>query len=323
MPDTPAPAPDNPHLAKAIASATATRHDGWTGECMAIFCETLAETAVVVDACQAARKSTNTAYELRRRNPWFAAAWDASLIIARHRLADTLLARSIEGNIELIWRDGQVVGERHVLDNRLGLAILKRLDKLAEKHELSQFPCGGRGPVPANKTPAPRSQPFDWEMMVSALRSGEPDQVAAALALVAPETHETHDPPFSSEAEDDDEGLDLSHRCWLDRENGEAKWMTSFPPPADFTGFENCDYGGSDTEYERECTPDEVAALEGDAARARDAERAEDEALRDAYFSMLREELVEAVDEPVDGLGDPLVEPEGDLAEDPADRVAP
>ncbi len=40
------------------------------------------------------------AYAARRRNPVFAAAWDAALTIARERLADTLLARSMEGNVE-------------------------------------------------------------------------------------------------------------------------------------------------------------------------------------------------------------------------------
>src|SRR3954471_8549665 len=108
------------------------RHDGWTGEKIATFCETLAETAVVAEACEAARMGISGAYAARRRNPVFSAAWDAALSIARERLADTLLARSMEGNIEQLYRDGEIVGERHLLDNRLGLAILRRLDRLAE-----------------------------------------------------------------------------------------------------------------------------------------------------------------------------------------------
>jgi hypothetical protein len=78
------------------------RHDGWTGEKMATFCETLAETAVVAEACDQAGMSPSGAYAARRRNPVFAAAWDAALTIARERLADTLLARSMEGNVEQI-----------------------------------------------------------------------------------------------------------------------------------------------------------------------------------------------------------------------------
>ena len=59
------------------------RHDGWTGERMATFCEKLAETAVVADACDAAGMGISGAYAARRRNPVFAAAWDAALSIAR------------------------------------------------------------------------------------------------------------------------------------------------------------------------------------------------------------------------------------------------
>jgi hypothetical protein len=46
-----------------------------------------------------------------------------------------------------------------------------------------------------------------------------------------------------------------------------------------------------DERYVRECTPEEVAILEADAARYRAAERAEEEALRDEWFALLRSEL--------------------------------
>ena len=98
---------------QATTALSTIRHDGWTGEKMATFCETLAETAVVAEACEAARRGISGAYAARRRSPAFAAAWDAALSIARERLADTLLARSMEGNVEQIYRDGELVGERH------------------------------------------------------------------------------------------------------------------------------------------------------------------------------------------------------------------
>src|SRR5881275_1821856 len=93
---------------KSPTALPLVRHDGWTGEKMAVFCETLAETAIVAEACDAARMGISGAYAARRRNPVFAAAWDAALSIARERLADTLLARAMEGNIEQIWRDGVI-----------------------------------------------------------------------------------------------------------------------------------------------------------------------------------------------------------------------
>ena len=53
---------------------TIDRHDGWTGQRMAMFCALLAETGIVTDACHAVGKSTTSAYSARRRNPLFAAA---------------------------------------------------------------------------------------------------------------------------------------------------------------------------------------------------------------------------------------------------------
>jgi hypothetical protein len=261
------------------------RHDGWTGECMAIFCETLAETAVVAEACEAAGKAISGAYALRRRSPVFAAAWDAALTIARERLADTLLARSMEGNIEQIWRDGEIVGERHLLDNRLGLAILKRLDRLAER---DPYPCAGRGPA-RTETPSIRSQPFDWPLAIDALRTGDESAVGKALALFeGHEVEEIEDHPFFSS--DEPEEIDLSHRFWESYRDGEKTWFTDFPPPTGFTGYESCDWGEPDESYERECTPQEVELLQADAARARSAERSEEEALRDEWLELLRAE---------------------------------
>src|SRR6476661_1084191 len=177
---------ENHHEPQPPATLPTIRHDGWTGEKMAIFCETLAETAVVAEACEAARMGISGAYAARRRNPVFAAAWDAALSIARERLADTLLARSMEGNVEQIYRDGELVGERHVLDNRLGLQILRRLDRLAER----QFPGEGRGPGAAKQRchaaldPGLRRDTIDWSSAVDALRSGDDEGVARALSLV-------------------------------------------------------------------------------------------------------------------------------------------
>jgi hypothetical protein len=39
----------------------AIRHDGWTGGAMAKSLETLAETGIVIEACDAARKSSTAA----------------------------------------------------------------------------------------------------------------------------------------------------------------------------------------------------------------------------------------------------------------------
>jgi len=271
------------------------RHDGWTGEKMAAFCEALAGTGIVMDACDAACMGTSSAYELRRRNPVFAAAWEAALTIARERLADTLLARSLEGNVEQIYKDGELVGERHVIDNRLGLAILRRLDRLAE----TGMSTSGRGERSVTLARNPRTvsachpRPIDWDLALDALRTGEEEAVAAALAMFkGHEVDEVEDPPVSlSEGDSEDQGLDLSDRCWWD--DREEAWMTDFPPSPGFDGYESRPYDeDQDKElYERACTDEEVTILEADRAANRAAERAEDEQLRDAWFAYLKDEI--------------------------------
>jgi hypothetical protein len=281
----------------AVTVPATVRHDGWTGEKIAIFCETLAETAIVAEACEAARMGISGAYAARRRNPVFAAAWDAALGIARERLADTLLARSIEGNVEQIYKDGELVGERHVIDNRLGLAILRRLDRIAE----GQLPGGGRGPGAAEQRSRAGLHPgfrrvaksIDWDLAINALRTGDESSVAKALAMFdGDEVEEVEDPPVSLIEGDTDEEIDEPDRCWTDDSTGEKVWMTSFPPPAGFDGYEKVKWGRWG--YERECTDEEVALLEAGDAAAEAQERARAEALRDAWFAELREELDQA-----------------------------
>jgi len=262
------------------------RHDGWTGEKMATFCETLAETAVVAEACEAARMGISGAYAARRRLPAFAAAWDAALGIARERLADTLLARSMEGNVEQLYRDGELVGEKHVIDNRLGLAILRRLDRLAEggvSVSARDLPFS----TPCRK-PAPSQAGFNWDDAIDALRNGDDEGVARALALI--ESHEVEEVEAPRGGAAEDETLDLSDRCWWSEVDG--CWLTDFPPPAGFTGYESRGYDEIDDEepYVRACTEEEAAILAADAAADRAADRAEDEDLRDRWFELLRTE---------------------------------
>ena len=300
------------------------RHDGWTGEKMAAFCEALAETAVVAEGCEAANMSISGAYAARRRIPVFAAAWDAALTIARERLADTLLGRAMEGNVEQIYKDGVMVGERHVLDNRLGLAILRRLDRLAEMG-MAVSTIGQRVTLKYEPRPTPACNPqaIDWSFAIDALRTGDDEGVAKALALVdGDKVEEVEGPPnpssegdtragmpgacraCGSEAGDsEDEGLDLSHRCW--RDELEDSWMTDFPPPEGFTGHESRPYDDvwDEERYVRACTEEEIALLEGDVAAARAYERASEEAQRDAWFNLLRSEQEESPLPPREGQG--------------------
>jgi hypothetical protein len=113
------------------------RHDGWTPQRQVAFLEALAACGVVMDACRQVGLSAQSAYGFRNRRAGraFAAAWDAVLIHrARGRLSDELLSRSMNGCVEAIHdSNGAITGERHRFDNRLSMAVLTRLDRLAEK----------------------------------------------------------------------------------------------------------------------------------------------------------------------------------------------
>jgi hypothetical protein len=277
--------------AASLAEIPATRHDGWSGEKMAKFCETLAETAIVAEACDEVGMHISGAYALRRRNPVFAAGWDAALTIARERLADTLLARSIEGNAELFYRNGELVGRRDVIDNRLGLAILGRLDRLAETGRATALrrdpvtPAVTSARIPGPHAPAIVPACFDWQHMVDALRSGEPDDVASALAILKSyEVEEVEDPPISPDQGDsEDEGIDLSDRCWFGENEG--AWMTDFPPPAGFDGEEEGEW--HEFGYQRTCSAKEAALMDAQEARFLAEELAAEEDLRDRWFALL------------------------------------
>lgn len=62
--------------------------------------------------------------------------------------------------------------------------------------------------------------------------------------------------------------------------------MTDLPPPAGFALFQRGEFGSY--RYERECTDEEAAVLEAGAAAGEAADRAREEALRDAWFEFLR-----------------------------------
>ena len=117
------------------------RHDGWTPEAVAGFLRHLAATGVVEHAARAVGRSVTAAHNFRNRSQGraFAKMWDAILVHrARARLASELQARAVAGCVSVRKRDGIVVGEYHYYDNRLAMALLTRLDRLAEKEAASE-----------------------------------------------------------------------------------------------------------------------------------------------------------------------------------------
>jgi hypothetical protein len=117
------------------------RHDGFTPERIGDFLRALAATGVVDHAAASVGVSASAAYAFRNRRQGraFARMWDAILINrARDRLASELQSRAIAGCVSVRKRDGEIVGEYHYYDNRLAMALLTRLDRLAEKESASE-----------------------------------------------------------------------------------------------------------------------------------------------------------------------------------------
>ena len=108
-----------------------TRHDGWHRELRVRFLEALAQTGNVQASAYFVQRSRQSAYDLKRRDPDFARAWLAALVLAREEAQDKLQERAIEGVEEEIFYHGEVVATRRRYDARLLLAHLARLDKIA------------------------------------------------------------------------------------------------------------------------------------------------------------------------------------------------
>lgn len=137
LPRSAAQPPVRPRPSPAAAHA---RRDGWSPQRQRIFLEAIAEGSTVGEACAHVGLSPASAYALRRRaaGTSFRLGWDAANLLARDKVADTLLARAIEGQTETYTR-GDAIFTRHRYDNRLATTMLARLDRLAED---------AQGPVP-------------------------------------------------------------------------------------------------------------------------------------------------------------------------------
>ena len=109
------------------------RHDGWLPEIRVQFLEALARTGNIGVAALYVHRSGQSAYDLKRRDPDFARAWLAALVLARDVAEDALQERAMEGVEEEVFYHGEVIATRRRYDSRLLLAHLARLDRVAEQ----------------------------------------------------------------------------------------------------------------------------------------------------------------------------------------------
>lgn len=115
-----------------FTTASSVRHDGWTEVRKVRFLHEVAECGNIRAACSEVGLSAEAAYRLRRRDPLFARAWAAALVLGREASAEVLECRAIDGVEEAVWYRGEIVGHRRRYDTRLLLAHMARLDAQAE-----------------------------------------------------------------------------------------------------------------------------------------------------------------------------------------------
>lgn len=101
---------------------------GWSAERQRLFLTVLAETGQVHLAAAAARLSVRSAQALRVRSPAFNAGWRMAEQLGAGRLAPLAFDRAINGRVEQIYRDGELIAERRVPSDKLLMWLLARLD---------------------------------------------------------------------------------------------------------------------------------------------------------------------------------------------------
>jgi hypothetical protein len=277
----------------------------WTPAAMRVFLEALACGGSVTSACKEAAKSPRSAYTLRFRRDGgaFALGWDAAIQIARVSLADMLMDRAIHGYEEetRVGEDG--VRVRHKTDNRLGLNLLVRLDRMAE----AQAGSNGR----ASQVQLVM-QDFDSYLDLISGGGGGAQAAAFCMSRMASENYIIPGEEYKIEcelkriSEEEDrksfhhetcpmtelEPEDAAQRLHIWYDECEEAWFTNFPVPQGYDGEdleEHLTFG--EPCYHRNLTAEESALHIADQAAEHAPYIAAAHAARDAWFDELRQDL--------------------------------
>jgi hypothetical protein len=269
----------------------------WTPALQRDFLGRLASSGSVRIAVAHVSMSPGAAYQLRRRpeGAAFSLGWAAALLIARDRLADELLDRAIYGVEESTERLSEAETQRSFIKRRrqipsLGLAMLARLDRAVDVRArageamLAQIIAG------------------DWTGFLSLFDVDGEGQSAALACWLAGRDNRANPlatlwhgtsiarevAQFSANFESDpetgptpeEEAAEMT--IWRDEESGE--WRTNFPPPEDYVGIEEGQFG--DEDYERTLDVAEEEAWEAAHQAAVDPLRKAGEAARRAFFGL-------------------------------------
>jgi hypothetical protein len=100
------------------------RVDGWTTTKRTRFLAMLAETCNVSRALKAVKMTASCLYRLRKRDPDFAAEWDAALEHGYALLEAELLDRAMHGRVRDVAKPGGTVIKVREVSDSLGLRLL-------------------------------------------------------------------------------------------------------------------------------------------------------------------------------------------------------
>ena len=303
----------------------------WTLARQRAFLEVLADTGAVTEAAQHVGISPRAAYDLRRRGDGtlFALGWHAAVLIARHRLTDALLERALLGqeDVSVRLRDPdaeRIEVRRQRRDNRLGLTMLARLDRMAEgaaatapaaddywlaRHVAQHFDAflDAMAPPPGHDAEADatadadaaESLPDDALDMADRTAMAYGDAMLDVSALLADAIGRAHpllrlhakarihcEVAEESALPDAVEAEARAHAATLSvwRDGATGAYQTSFPPPPDFAGASNGHHVHGPG-YARDLTDYEAAVVAARIDRVSDTFAAASAAARDCWFA--------------------------------------
>lgn len=261
----------------------------WQPETKRMFLESLAASGSVDQAARACGKSRAAAYGLKHRleEEAFRIGWGAAQIVAREAVLDTLTERFVDGVEMTSIRDksdpDRIVTTRRSYQNRVGLALLTRLDRIVETQPAPDT-VGGEAALVARSF-------AEWLDLV-----GTGAGLADTRALLETMKYEIQcklaDQDVENTAEileDDDESEEAVQlraarmQTWYHPEHG--NWRCNFPPPDDFFGKEEGEFGCSPN-YSRELTDEEEEHWGQIGKAVVEPLRAAGEAARRRYFEL-------------------------------------
>jgi len=289
----------------------------WTPKLQRAFLESLATTGSVKIASASVGMSPRATYDLKHKpqGAAFKLGWAAAVLIARGRLADELLDRAIWGHDEMttvMREEDRSLTKRRRIESRLGLAMLARLDRMVEtraqagEEMLAQI-IAGDWPGFLSLFDAAEAAMPDGADADAPDAEGRADGLGAALALwlagrdnranplatlwrgtaIANEVAQIsadsdREPEIADAKEPTPEEEAAAMTVWRTYVSGELR--TNFPPPEDFIGIEEGEFG--DEHYQRTLDPDEEDAWESARAEAFAPLRIAGEAARRAFFAL-------------------------------------